>query len=311
MFIARINHLKKLSMSKVTIYDEACNKVAGFQEMGEEFTRKLVINGKARSTHENYLRQMAKLSVYYGRTPLEIEIGELEEYLYFLIQRDTDSMSSFKHLVYGLRKLYLLFDNEELRLSLPSIKRPNKLPVVLSQQEVKRLLKAPERMMEKVMFGLVYDIGLRMNELTNLLVGDVDLDRCQVHVRQSKNKKDRYIPMSHHAARGIKKHLSLNAPRDYLFESPVRKGMPISKTRINTLLKEAIAKAGIKKDVCIHTLRHTYATHQLEAGQSIIVLKELLGHALITTTMIYLHIARLSPVKKFGCMETLYGNRGK
>lgn len=254
---------------------------------------------------------MAKLSVYYGRTPLEIEIGELEEYLYFLIQRDTDSMSSFKHLVYGLRKLYLLFDNEELRLSLPSIKRPNKLPVVLSQQEVKRLLKAPGRMMEKVMFGLVYDTGLRMSELTNLLVGDADLDRGQIHVRQSKNKRDRYIPMSRHAARGIRKHLSLNAPRDYLFESPVRKGMPISKTRINTLLKEAVAKAGIKKDSCIHSLRHTYATHQLEAGQSIIVLKELPGHALITTTMIYLHIASLSPVKKFGCMEVLYGNRGK
>ena len=96
-------------MSKITIYSKACNKVAGFQQMGEKFIQKLVINNKAKSTHENYLRQMSKLSLYYNRTPLELEIGELEEYLYLLIQRDTDSLSSFKHLVYGLRKLYQLF----------------------------------------------------------------------------------------------------------------------------------------------------------------------------------------------------------
>ena len=134
-------------MSKITIYLEACNKVAGFQQMGEEFIRKPVINNKAKSTRENYLRQMSKLSLFYNRTPLELEIGELEEYLYLLIQKDTDSLSSFKHLVYGLRKLYQLFDKEELHLALPSINRPNKLPVVLSKQEVKRLLKAPERIM--------------------------------------------------------------------------------------------------------------------------------------------------------------------
>lgn len=293
-------------MSKITIYLEACNKVAGFKLMGEEFIRKLVINNKAKSTHENYLRQMAKLAMHYGRTPLKIEIGELEEYLYFLIQKDTDSMSSFKHLVYGLRKLYQLFDKEELQLSLPPIKRPEKLPVVLSKQEMKRLLKAPNKIMEKVMFALTYDSGMRIDELTNLLISDVDLDRGQIRISQSKNKKDRYITMSAHAARGVKKHITLNDPRDYLFESPKRKGMPISKTKIRQLLKEAVEKAGIRKSVCVHTLRHTYATHQLEAGQNIMMVKDALGHSDIRTTLIYLHIAQLNPIKKFGCMESLY-----
>jgi len=84
-------------MSKITIYSEACNKVDGFRSMGEEFIRKLVINGKSKSTHQNYLRQMSKLALYYSRNPLELEIDELEEYLYHLIQNDTDSLSSFKH----------------------------------------------------------------------------------------------------------------------------------------------------------------------------------------------------------------------
>ncbi|MDA3954727.1 MAG: tyrosine-type recombinase/integrase [Bacteroidales bacterium] len=171
---------------------------------------------------------------------------------------------------------------------------------------MKRLLKSPERIWEKVLFGLVYDTGLRINELCNLLIGDVDLDRGQVHVRRSKNKKDRYISMSSHTVRGIKKHLALNSPLDYLFESPTRKGIPISKTRIRLLLKAAVEKAGIKKQVCVHTLRHTYATHQLEAGQNIMIVKESLGHADIRTTLMYLHIAQLDPVKKFGCMEMLY-----
>ena len=298
-------------MSKNTIYSEACNKVVGFQSMGEEFIRKLVIEDKARSTHENYLRQMSKLALYYQRSPLDLDIGELEEYLYLMIQKGSDSLSSFKHLVYGLRKLYLLFEKEELHLSLPSINRPKQLPVVLSAQEIKRLLKAPERIWEKVMFGFIYDTGLRIDELTNLLIGDVDLDRGQVHVRQSKNKKDRYISMSSHSVRGIKKHIALNSPLDYMFESPTRKGIPISKTHIRRLLKSAVEIAGIKKQVCVHTLRHTYATHQLEAGQNIMVVKDSLGHIDIRTTLIYLHIAQLDSVKKFGSMEVLYNKRNE
>ena len=294
-------------MSKNTIYEKACNQVVGFRSMSEEFTRKLVIDGRSKSTHENYLRQMAKLAMHYNEAPLDLEIDQLEEYLYHLIQNDTDSLSSFKHLVYGLRKRYHLFGKEDLQLSLPSISRPNKLPVVLSACEVKRLLKAPGRIGERVMFGLTYDTGMRIGELTNLLIGDVDLDRGQVHIRQSKNKKDRYVPMSGHAVRGVRKHLALNNPVDYLFENPRRKGIPISKTLIRTLLKDAIVRAGIRKDVCVHTLRHTYATHQLEAGQNIMTLKDLLGHGHINTTLMYLHMSQLTTVNKFGCMDTIYG----
>lgn len=177
---------------------------------------------------------------------------------------------------------------------------------MLSACEVRGLLKAPERIGIRVMFGLVYDTGMRISELTNLLISDVDLDRRQVHIRQSKNKKDRYVPMSAHAVRGIKKHLTLNSPVDYLFESPTRKGIPISKTLIRNQLKYAVERANIKKEVCVHTLRHTYATHQLEAGQNIMTLKDLLGHGHINTTLMYLHMAQLDTVNKFGCMDAIY-----
>lgn len=293
-------------MSKVTIYEQACKQVIGFEKIGEEFMRKLVIANKSRSTHENYLRQMSKLAIYYQRTPLELSISELEEYLFHLIQQGTDSLSAFKHLVYGLRKLYELFGEEELGLALPSIKKSQALPVVLSNQEVKRILQSMDRIADKVMFGLIYDTGLRITELTNLLIGDIDLDRGQVHVRKSKNKKDRYITMSGIAVRGIKKHLTLNNPQSYVFESPTRKGIPISVTQIRRLLKKAVEKCDIKKQICVHTLRHTYATHQLEAGQNIMTVKDSMGHCDIRTTLVYLHIAQLNTVNKFGCLETLY-----
>ncbi len=278
-------------MSKVTIYSKACYKVIGFQQMSEEFIRKMVINGKSKSTHQNYIRQIAKLAIYYQKLPLDIEIDELEEYLYYLIQRDTDALSSYKHLVYGLRKLYQLFGKEDLELSLPSINRPNKIPVVLSTQEVKTLLKTPIHIRERIMFGITYDTGLRISELVNLRISDVDLDRKVVHIRQSKNKKDRYVPMSIHSVRGVKKHLAINNPSVYLFENKKRKGMPISKTRVRELLKGIIERTDIKKKTTVHTLRHSYATHQLEAGQNIMVLKDLLGHSNIQTTLVYLHIA--------------------
>ena len=151
---------------------------------------------------------MSKLALFYKRTPLEIEVDELEEYLYYLIQRDIDALSSYKHLVYGLRKLYYLFDKEALLVGLPKINRPKKLPIVLSHKEVKEFLGAPKHIRERVMFGLIYDIGLRISEVTNLLIRDVDLDRSVIHIRQSRNKKDGYVVMSTHAVRGIKKHLS-------------------------------------------------------------------------------------------------------
>lgn len=294
-------------MSKVTIFEQACNKVAGFETMSEHFMRQLVINGKSKSTHENYLRQIAKLALHYGKSPLDLEAIELEEYLYFLVQNDTSgSQSVFKHLVYGLRKLYFLYDKDALHVGLPQIPNSKALPVVLSGEEVKSLLCAFEDMNYRVMFGLAYDTGVRISELINLLIADVDLVRKMVHVRKSKFKKDRYITLSEHVIRGIKKHLTLNNPDTYLFEHPMRKGIPMSTTTIRNKLKRAKEKTSIRKGVCVHTFRHTYATHQLEAGQNIVAVKEALGHSRIEATLIYLHIAKIDPVNRFGCLDKLY-----
>lgn len=212
-------------------------------------------------------------------------------------------------MVYGLRKLYALFGLEEMELSLPPIKGSGKLPVVFSHGEVKQLLLAAEHMSEKVLFGLFYDTGVRIQEMVNVRIEDLDLERRQLHVRKTKTKRERYVPVSGHAVRGVTKHLTLDNPRDYLFENPRRKGVPMSETGIRKLLKEALTETGIRKKASPHTFRHSYATHQLEAGLDIMSLKELMGHAHITSTLIYLQVAQLDTVKKRGCMEILYDKK--
>jgi integrase/recombinase XerD len=125
-------------------------------------------------------------------------------------------------------------------------------------------------------------------------------------MRDYEAQKDRYVEISSHLVRGIQKHLQLNSPVDYLFNHPQRKGIPLSKTGIRLKLKEAVKQAGLKKDVCMHTFRHTFATHQLEAGKNIVSVKVAMGHALLSATMIYLNIARLKANNVSGCLDNLY-----
>ena len=137
---------------KETYYDEACRKIVGFKKMTEHFIKRLVIDGKSQITHKNYVRQMAKMALHCGKTPLEMEQEEIENYLYIVVDRDTDSLSTFRHLVYGLRKLYLLNECDHLHIALPSIKRPQQLPVIFSKEEVRRLLNAPKQLRDRLLF---------------------------------------------------------------------------------------------------------------------------------------------------------------
>ena len=154
---------------KKTIYQQACNQVEGFQAISETFYHRLVIDGKSKSTHQNYLRQISKLALFYQKSPLEITQVELEEYLFHLIVHDTASESSFKHLIFGLRKMYALFEKEELLIKLPKLNRDKKLPVVLSTTEIRKLLCAPNNLYQRVLFGVIYDTGMRISEVRSLL----------------------------------------------------------------------------------------------------------------------------------------------
>lgn len=296
-----------------TILTQACAKITGFKELYQKMERNMSIAGKSKSTLHNYARHLAKLALHFNCMPTELDPDQVNDYLYLVQQQHkTPSDSYFKFSVYGLRFALRMEGLKDKRVELPSIKRSNKLPVVLSKEEMKRLLNAPKLLKHRILIGLLYGCGLRCFEVRSVRLADLDFDRKMLHVVQGKGGKDRYVPLSDHLIRGLKKYILSEKPVEWIFNGKPdgRAGGDLdsrySQRGVQWAVKEAKKAAGIIKDINVHTLRHTYATHLLEDGLDIISIKDLLGHQCIDTTMVYLHIAQSGRVKPFSPLDTLF-----
>jgi integrase/recombinase XerD len=153
---------------------------------------------------------------------------------------------------------------------------------------------------------LIYSAGLRGQEVINLKLSDVDFERKTIHIRQSKYKKDRIVPLSPTMAIGLKKYIGAENPH-ICFLTGSSPAANTASGGCRGVMRENLKKTSITKKVNLHTLRHTYATHLLEQGLNIVTLKDLLGHSEITTTMIYLHVAQCEHVKPHSPLDKLYG----
>lgn len=292
-------------MNTITFKQQALLILPEYQDICKTFTRKLLVSGRSSSCVEDYLLQISKMVIYFRRSPIELSNTEIEEYLVEIQKNYSPSMSSYKHLICGLRHLFRFYKKKELLITLPSIRHAKTLPVVLSKEEVKMLLKQPQSLKKRIILGTIYDSGIRISEAINLLISDVDLYRKTIHVRQSKFKKDRYVPISELLVRGIKKYIQESNPTYYLFNGQ-KEYKPMSSTSIQRIMKDALKTSNIIKNASIHSLRHSYATHLLEDGLDIVSLKNQLGHADIKNTMMYIHIARISPQLGFSPLKNLY-----
>lgn len=273
--------------------------------------------GRSAKTFESYGRHLAAISLHFGRTPLELDAEDVREYLFELQQRSrTPSQTYFKHTVFGLR---FLLKSEGLPydyLLLPEIKKEKSLPVILSKEEVWRMLCSVKLLKHRILIALIYGCGLRCFEARNVRLRDLDFDRLQLHVVRGKGGKDRYLPLSKHIVRGLKCYIAAERPQDWLFNGqPVgRSGGDFdsrySQRGVQWVVKQAAKLAGINKDIHVHTLRHTFATHLLEDGLDIITVRDLMGHDRIETAMEYLHVARCNPRRAFSPLDTLFNQCG-
>ncbi len=278
--------------------DRAKLEVPNFTDLLHRFERNISILGRSQRTFESYSRNIASISLHFGKIPTELEHDQVHDYLFMLQKRSkTPSQTYFKHTVYGLRFLLKTEGLPYSFLQLPEIKSDKKLPVVLSKQEVWKMLTRCSLLKHKILIGLLYGCGLRCMEVRSLRLADLDFDRLQLKVVQGKGKKDRYVPLSEHLVRGLKSYIEAEKPQDYLFGGIIngRAGGDFdsrySQKGVQWAVQQAAKRAGVLKSVCVHTLRHSFATHLLEDGMDIITLKDLLGHENIETTMLYLHIA--------------------
>lgn len=300
-----------MKQQETTLVQHACTKVAGFKNLHKRLEKKIIVSGKSLSTLNNYMRCISHVALYFNGLPSQLDIEQIEEYLLMVKKRNTsDSESFFKHTVYGLRFLFRCEGLNDRAIKLPQLKRVNTLPVVLGQSEMKELLHAPTLLKHRVLIGLLYGCGLRCQEARTLLLKDVDFERNMIHVRQSKGRKDRYVPIGVTLGRGLKKYIEAEHPYRWLFNGK-NHHEGFSQKGVQWVVREATKKTSIQKHVTVHTLRHSYATHLLEEGLDIVSIKELLGHAHIETTMVYLHVAKSGRQAPFSPLDRLYRPTGQ
>jgi len=230
-----------------------------------------------------------------GRFNLSISCTPLSSgvninWLRFENNQQMQEQYNFAQIVFDM--LSEAYDLEDRVLKLPTIKNHRKLPTVFSPEELKRLFNAPQRLKQRVIFAFIYSAGLRVSEVSNMKITDIDSDRMQIKIRNSKGNKDRYVILSDYILKGLRKYVASSKPKIYLFNGK-EKGTKLSHGAIQTSFRLAMKVAKINKDASLHSLRHSFATHLLEDGVDIVTIKELLGHSNIDTTMMYLHIVIL------------------
>lgn len=293
-----------------TIVEQAVMLVPGFENVVRKLEQQVTLRGQSKSTLQNYIRRIALFVIRFEKLPQQIDPEEINEYLAALARDPrSPSRSSFKHMVYGLRYYYRLMGMNKNAIALPSLKKEAKLPVILNPRELKELFAAPTLLKQRVVLTLIYSAGLRGQEVINLKISDIDFQRKTIHIRQSKYKKDRIVPLGESMALGLKKYLKAENPHIWLFNGKEPDGR-YSVRGLSWVMRENLKKTSITKQVNLHSLRHSYATHLLEQGLNIVTLKELLGHADITTTMIYLHVAQCPLIRPHSPLDRLYNYQG-
>jgi integrase/recombinase XerD len=296
--------------SERSVVSRAIQSVDGFSRVFDTLHTHTTLRGQSQSTFENYMHRIAHVSLHFNRLPEQISEEELNEYLVSLaLSAKSPSRSAFKHAVYGLRYYYRYAGLSDRAVNLPSLKKELKLPVILNRSELRELFRAPTLLKHRIILALIYSAGLRSCEVINLKIADIDFERKVLHIKQSKYKKDRILPLSDYMAKGLKDYISVEHPQTWLFNGKSGND-PYSSRAMGWVFREALKKTTIQKEVSIHSLRHAYATHLIEDGLNIVTVKELLGHAKIETTMVYLHVAQCPLIQAHSPLDTLYPKRG-
>jgi integrase/recombinase XerD len=250
----------------------------------------------------------------YSDSTMNTYIGMLGCFLRFIKPKESheinsDDMVRFVNEYVIPRRLSYTFQNQVISaaklffshfyksdLEVETFRRPrreHRLPNVLSKEEVKAILQAPSNLKHRAMLSIIYACGLRRSELLNLKPGDIDRQRGVLLIRQSKGKKDRIVPISNKIIKLLEEYWISYRTVNWLFEGQL-KGGRYSEKSLESVLKQSLVKAGIKKPVTLHWLRHSYATHLLESGTDLRFIQELLGHSSSRTTEIYTHVSTKS-----------------
>jgi integrase/recombinase XerD len=261
-------------------------------KLRDQMLADMELRGLSRTTQKAYLREVRNFVKLYKKPPEQLGTKEVKEYLHHAVKVRKIALSTLRIYYSALRFLYMItLKRGWVVEKIPYPKQKEKLPVVLDLEEVLKLFEVTENLKHKAVLILTYSAGLRISETANLTLSDIDSKRMLIHVRQGKGGRDRYTILSNVALNALRQYWKKYQPSQWLFPGQ-EPDKHISLTSIHMIFQHAKAKAGITKPATCHTLRHSFATHLLEAGSNLHHIQLLLGHASPKTTTIYLHVSK-------------------
>jgi integrase/recombinase XerD len=242
-------------------------------------------------TINTYVSRVYNFATHFGRSPERLGRDDVRAYLLFLIQEKKVSWSVYNQTLCALRFCYeVTLGHKDVLERIPFPKQAKRLPVVLSTDEVASFFAALVDVKHRAILMTAYAAGLRLSEVIGLRVDDVDSKRMVIRIRQAKGRRDRYVMLSPRLLAFLREYWKLERPTDWLFPGDVP-GNPITGKAVHKICVRAAENAGLGKHVTVHTLRHSFATHLLEAGTDIRTIQILLGHRKLETTAIYTHVS--------------------
>jgi len=261
-------------------------------KLRDQMQADLQLRGLSPKTQKIYLSQVRSFALYFKRSPEQLGEREVKEYLLHIIRDKKASGSTINQCYNALRFLYRTTLKQNWVVEkIPYPKTRKKLPVVLDRAEVDALFSVTKNLKHKAILMITYSSGLRLSETAHLKVSDIDSKRMMIKVSDGKGGKDRYTILSSVALEVLRQYWRKYRPKEWLFPG-YRDDKPISDRSIQKIFGKAKTLAGIKKPASAHTLRHSFATHLLEAGTDLHHIQLLLGHKSPKTTTIYLHVSR-------------------
>ena len=248
------------------------------------------------TTIRYYLRVVENFARHFGKRPDRLTQDNIRQYQVYLLQERKLQAGTVGLHIAALRFFFVkTLRRPYLQLDLPYPKRPKRLPSILSQDEVARLIDSANNLLDYAMLMTLYATGVRRAELSRLKVEDIDSQRMIVHIRQGKGNRDRDVPLTPALLKTLREYWQWMKPKTYLFPGMVnnwRADKPLTPKCVWSAVQDAAKRAGITKRVSPHTLRHSWATHLLENGTDLRTIQMLMGHADLRATSVYLHLSR-------------------
>jgi len=258
----------------------------------------LQLTGYSPRTVESYSYHVKKFLEYFNKDPKHICEDEIKQYFLFLKYKKKLSGSASAQAISGIKFMFQkTLDTDFKVFGIVKNPRGKKLPVILTRKEMARLLKSIRILRHRACLTLIYSCGLRLHEAVSIAPADIDSKRMVVHIKNAKGRKDRIVPLPSATLHILRAHYKTHRNEKFIFPAPGRGGAseaisnnPLPDSSIQTVLKKALRDVGIIKNISVHNLRHSYATHLLEAGIDIRIIQKYLGHKSISSTMIYTHL---------------------